>query len=94
MTKIVSYDKENDILAVNKVFSHDEKFKGNIDVGDLILDVSTKGKIRGIEILNATDFFKEFKIGKDILENVLDVQFNTTIKPNSLIEQFQVVSFL
>ena len=45
----VYYDKENDILSIHKGFSSDEKFKGNIDVGKLILDVSTQGKIRGIE---------------------------------------------
>ena len=83
--KLVFYDKENDILAIHKGFTSDEKFKGNIDVGELILDVSTKGRIRGIEIMNATNFFKEFEIGKDALENINDVKFNASIKPNSII---------
>ena len=85
MSKIISYDNENDILSIHKGFSNDEKFKGNIDAGELILDVSTRGRIRGIEVMNATDFFKEFNIGKKVLENIIDVQFNAVIKPSSII---------
>jgi len=84
MAKIVSYDKENDILSIHKGFSRDEKFKGNIDVGELILDVSTKGRIKGIEIINATKFFKDFDIGGKILENILDAQFTASLKPNRI----------
>ena len=62
-----------------------EKFKGNIDVGELVLDVSTKGRIRGIEVMNATRFFREFSIEKKMLKNLIDAQFNATIKPNSII---------
>ncbi len=85
MTKTISYDKEYDILTIHKGFNEDEKFKGNIDVGDLILDVSTKGKIRGIEIMNATKFFKDFNIKKSNLEDMSDANFNATIKPDSII---------
>jgi len=85
MNKLVFYDKENDILSVHKGFSSDEKFKGNIDIGELVLDVSTKGRIRGIEIMNATKFLKEFSAGKKILESLMDADFNALIKPNSII---------
>lgn len=85
MTKLVSYDKYNDILAIHKGYSNDEKFKGNIDVGQLVLDVSSKGKIRGIEIINATKFFKEFNITKKILETIIDAHFTASIKPSSII---------
>ena len=84
MNKICSYDKENDILSIHKGFSSDEKFKGNIDVGELILDISTKGRVRGIEIINATQFFKDFNITKKILENLIDAQFNASLKPNRI----------
>ena len=85
MSKLIFYDKENDILSIHKGFSRDEKFKGNIDVGELVLDVSTKGRIRGVEIMNATKFFKEFEIEKKILENIINAEFNASIKPNSII---------
>ncbi len=76
---------ENDILSVHKGFSSDEKFKGNIDVGDLVLDVSTKGRIVGVEVMNATEFFEDFNIKKEVLENITDIQFNAFIKPARII---------
>lgn len=85
MIKHISYDRENDILAIHKGFSSDEKFKGNIDAGDLVLDVSTKGRIRGIEVINATKFFKEFKVEKKMLENLTDAQIDVTMKPNCIL---------
>lgn len=82
--KKIGYDEENDILSIHKGFSSDERFKGNIDVGELVLDVSTKGRIRGIEIINATRFFKEFSIEKKTLKSLIDAQFNATVGPNSI----------
>jgi uncharacterized protein YuzE len=87
MNKTIFYDKENDILSIHKGFSSDEKFKGNIDAGNLVLDVSTRGRIRGIEIMNASNFLKEFFKGfklEQILENITDAEFNTSIKPESI----------
>src|SRR3989338_9161372 len=75
MGKLLSYDKENDILVIHRGFTSDEKFKGNIDVGDIVLDVSTNGKIRGIEVFNASQFLKPFvEKGNEesILNNLLD----------------------
>ena len=64
--KLVFYDKENDILSIHKRYSSDERFKGNIDKGQLILDVSTKSRIRSIEIMEASSFFEIFNVNKDI----------------------------
>lgn len=85
MNKIISYDRENDILCIHKGFSSNEKFKGNIDAGDFVLDVSTEGKVRGIEIMNAASFLKEFSISKKTLETLSDANFDVLMKPNSLI---------
>lgn len=85
MGKLVFYDKENDILSIHKGFNIDEKFKGNIDVGKLILDVSTKGRIVGLEIMNATNFLKEFDIEKKILETLVDAEFNASTKSDRII---------
>jgi len=82
------YDKENDILSIHKGFSADEKFKGNIDIGNLILDVSTKGRIRGIEIINVTKLIKNLggiPIEKHMLENINTANFTATINPNGVI---------
>ncbi len=85
MAKRISYDKENDILAVHKGFSSDERFKSNIDAGDLVLDVSTKGRVRGIEVMNASRFFREFGIGRDALESIEQAGFNAVVRPDSII---------
>jgi uncharacterized protein YuzE len=83
--KRISYDKENDLLFIHKGFYENEKFKTNIDIGDLILDLSTKKRIVGIEIINASEFLKEFGIGKSTMENMEDAKFEAQIKPNSII---------
>jgi len=90
MNKHIFYDKENDILSIHKGFASDERFKGNIDVGDLVLDVSTQGRIKGLEIMNAQNFFKDFDINKKILNNITCAGFNADIKPNSIIITIRV----
>ncbi|MCD4759907.1 DUF2283 domain-containing protein [archaeon] len=75
MEKIITYDEENDILAIHKGFNKDEKFDGCIDVGDIILDLSTKGNIRGIEFLNATEILADYKITKEALSNLKKADF-------------------
>ncbi len=70
MEKIITYDSVHDILFMHNVYKSDEKFKGNIDIGDFILDISTKGLIRGIEVLNATEHLKQFGITKKMLEDM------------------------
>lgn len=77
------FDKENDILTIHNGFSSDEKFKGNIDAGEIVFDVSTKGRIRGIEIMKASSFLKEFDISS--LENLSDAEFNASSNPNGIV---------
>ena len=85
MNKLVFYDNKNDILSIHKGFLSDEKFKGNVDAGDLILDISTKGKIRGIEIMNASKFFSQFDVGRSMLRNLINANFNASINPTGII---------
>jgi|SRR3989344_2368770 len=83
--KLVFYDKENDILSIHKGYSSDERFKGNIDTGQLILDVSTNGRIRGIEIMDASNFFEVFSVSKDVLKNLEDATFNAHTEPIGIV---------
>ncbi len=85
MAKLIFYDKENDILSLHKTLLSDEKFKGNVDAGQFILDVSTKGRVIGIEVMNAIDFFREFNVGKDILENLSAANFHVNMRPDGII---------
>jgi len=75
MKKTMNYDKQNDMFAVHNGFFQDEEFETNIEIGDLILDVSTKNRIVGIEILDASEYLKGFlKTNniKELLENMKD----------------------
>ncbi|MFH1511507.1 MAG: DUF2283 domain-containing protein [Candidatus Woesearchaeota archaeon] len=76
------YDKENDILSVHKGFSMDESFKCNIDTGNLVLDMSTKDRLKGLEIMNATEFLKEFT--SEALEDITDADFTSVETPSGI----------
>jgi len=69
---------------LHKGFLRDEKFKGNLDIGNLILDISTKNRICGIEILNATKYLKDFRVDKKMLSNLKEAQFNANKNINSI----------
>jgi uncharacterized protein YuzE len=84
MKKKVSYDRRNDILSIHSGFSKDERFRGNIDAGDLILDVSTKKRVRGIEILDASSFLKEFGITEESLSEMTDAEFSAQMRPEGI----------
>jgi len=76
------YDSLHDILAIHKNYLPDEKFKGNIDVGNLIIDVSSRGRIKGIEIIGVSKFFGR---PKKILKEITDAKFTARITPVSII---------
>jgi uncharacterized protein YuzE len=82
--KTIDYDKEYDILFLHKGFAKDEKFGTNIDIGDFILDVSTKKRIVGIEIHDASKFFKDFNIEKSVLNNIVDANFHAQTRVNAI----------
>lgn len=70
--KLISYDVDCDILFVHNGYGLDEKFKGNFDVGDIVLDVSNKGKVRGIEVMNASEYLQ---LNTDILNHLTNFEF-------------------
>ena len=83
--KRVFYDKEHDIFSIHKGFDKGEKFKTNIDAGDLILDLSNKGKVKGIEILNASEFLRDFDVNKKTLNSITDADFTALTKQTSIV---------
>lgn len=85
MAKTFHYDKENDILAIHKGFLATERFKGNIEAGDLILDVSTQGRVRGVEIMDTSKFFKQVNVDKKVFENLTDADFKASSKPSGIV---------
>ncbi len=86
MTKKAYYDQEGDILFVHKGYTKNDPFAGNVDSGDVILDISKYGKVRGIEILNASNFLKDLDVDdcKQILDHVKDITFESKIVRGTL----------
>lgn len=75
---IVLYDKESDILSVGK----NEKVKFSIDIGEIILDVSSRGSIIGADFLN---FSKNFKMSKKEISEIHKAIFNVKYNPNYIL---------
>lgn len=80
----MSYDEKNDIFVLQKDFTKDETFKGNLDAGDLVLDISSKGNIRGIEIINATHFLREFGITPEMMRSASKGNFTAQVRTNGI----------
>jgi uncharacterized protein YuzE len=83
MKKHFSYEPRYDILAVHNGFVPGEKFETNAVIGDIVLDISTKGKIVGVEILNATSFLKEF-VSEGFLGDLYDADLDVSQGENSV----------
>jgi len=87
MKKTFNYDKEHDMFAIHNGFSQDEDFETNLEFGDLILDISTKKRIVGIEIMDASKYLKKFLKNYDIreiLENIEDARLDTKIEKKNI----------
>ena len=59
----LDYDIKNDLLYVYRK----GKFKGNVEIGNIILDLTPQGDVIGIEVLDASNTLKMFNITKDML---------------------------
>ena len=82
------YDEKNDILSLHNGFSNNDIFKSNIEAGNIILDLSDKGNIVGIEIMEASDLFDISE-----LKNISEMKFeanknNKWINVNIIIDNF------
>jgi len=67
---ILDYDIENDILFIHR---KDVKTKGSVEImgGDIIMDFSKDKEVVGLEIMNASEFLKNFNITKNMLSQAL-----------------------
>ena len=74
----IDYDEENDILFIHSGFSKEEKFGGNLEIGNIVLDKATNGSIRGIEIFNASEFLSDFGVTDKFLSHLKNAKLNVT----------------
>jgi uncharacterized protein YuzE len=84
------YDSENDSLFVYRK----AKIKGSIDVGYFVIDISTEGKVIGLEILNISEVIKNSGISnaKEFLDNIKKAGFRAVYHQDSIIVYFMVFS--
>ena len=80
----IDYDEENDLL-----FLYDEKEKsgGSIEFGDLIIDLKRDGKIVGMEIFGASNYFSELtdrKISVQDLKKIEKVKFTVIARKGTM----------
>jgi len=85
MSKIISYDEVEDTLFIHEGFDSDEKFKGNIDLGKVVFDLSTKGHVRGVEIMDASLFFKSVGLDPEQLKTIEGASIKSSRSHESII---------
>lgn len=74
----MSYDKKHGLLAIHNGFAEGDEFDTNIVAADVVLDVSKKGVIVGLELLNLETFLEGFLNQEEtekIIENLTDASF-------------------
>ncbi len=81
----VDYDKDADDLFLYS----EEKSKGSVEIGDLVLDFDRKRKLVGVEILNATNFLVDCvangkEISKEFLSSLIKCEVKIEQKNNFL----------
>ena len=79
----IDYDNEYDTLYLFRKGN----IKGSIDIGDFIVDMSTSGKVLGVEILNAS---KNFGISRNLLSSVKKAKLNVSYRKDVI----QIIAFL
>ena len=74
----VNYDENEDIMSIHK---ENSKSSGSIELGNLTFDFDNKNQIKGIEIMDALDFFSDIISSKVISEDLKNLEnINIEIK--------------
>jgi len=76
----ISYDKKNGLLSLHTGFNKNESFETNVVLGDVVLDISTQGRVCGLEILDVKRFLLSFLSeheAQEIVDNLVSASFTT-----------------
>jgi uncharacterized protein YuzE len=71
------YDEDSDILNIHR---NRKKVAGSAELGDFTIDFDRDGTVVGVEILNASGFFRRIAISKDQLAGLQTAAFSITSK--------------
>ena len=69
--KNFDYDALTDSLFISRKTSKD-KVNGSAEIGNIILDFDSSGKIINVEFKKISNFLETIKIDTNILENLID----------------------
>lgn len=89
--KLLPYREDVDVFFVSKGYRKGERFLTNEVFGDVVLDVSDRSEVRGVEILCASAFFNRVGIGQDFLRRVRSAEFVFTNAEGNLSISLQMV---
>ena len=67
----IDYDYQEDVLFFK---TKGREYSESIDLDDVVVDIDQEGYITGIQIFEAT---KLFKLSKEILRNIKQMEFNS-----------------
>lgn len=81
------YDSDNDNLYL---YDPKSKSKASIEMDDMIIDFNSKNEVSGIELLEASEFFKglSFKVSKESLEQITSCNIDIIPKGNFFMIKF------
>lgn len=88
---IIDYDPENDTLFIHQEYRKGETFKFNIDLDDVVLDVGTSGKIRGIEFLNASKLLSPLGLTSEDLKAIDGASIVSQRRANTILLKFKLI---
>ncbi len=91
-TFLYDYDSESDSLFL---YDPKSKSKSSIEIDDLVIDFNVRKEVSGIELLNASTFFKSIKIknnfiSKEILKTITSSKVKITSKENFIVLVFML----
>ncbi len=84
------YDHDQDSLFI---YDPDSKSKSSVEIDDLIIDYNSKREISGVELLHASQFFKDAALdgqllSKTLLKEVTDCKLEIIPKHNFVVLKF------
>jgi len=77
------YDDFIDSIVISSKKKTD-RVRGSVKIGDIILDLTSRGKVVGLEIKKFSAFLKSFKIQESI-QGITSVDMSVTYKPDGII---------
>src|SRR3989344_5441935 len=87
------YDPENDSLFI---YNSESKSSSSVEIDDLIIDYNSNKEISGLELLNASQFFKDINLegqplSKALLKEIVDCRLEIIPKNNFVVLKFLLV---